>query len=311
MTKGYTCVYYIYISNGVIQLSNIKSKYEAVTSDEKLPGKVMLFEKSGKDCYTSKHWHKNLEIDFVVSGMMWVMSDNKDYDVNEGDYFVINSETVHQTCGKYPDEKVKYLVVLFSYKTITEYYPDFDKYSYDVSLSDNARVKIRDALKSIVFEIENDNEFSKLKISHAMSEILVALLTRCRKERIHKSQIVSEEFEYAKKAMDFIKENYQEKISLDDVADHVGLTPTYFSRYFKQNTGKTFKHYLGLVRLEHALSDIQEKGVSEGVAAMNNGFPSVKSFIAIFKTVYNCSPSEYSKKYHEQPAISEIQKHYN
>ena len=118
----------------------------------------------------------------------------------------------------------------------------------------------------------------------------------------------SDDLEYAKKAIDFIKENYKEKISLDDISSYVGLTPTYFSRYFRQSTRKTFKNYLNLVRLENALLDIQNNNESETHAALANGFPSVKSFIAVFKSVYGCAPSEYVKIYHELPQISEIRK---
>ena len=118
----------------------------------------------------------------------------------------------------------------------------------------------------------------------------------------------NEELEYAKKAIDYIKLNFRERITLGEIASHVGLTPTYFSRYFKQNTRKTFKQYLNLVRLEHALRDIQTSGISETRAAVENGFPSVKAFIAAFKSVYNCTLSEYIRQYHDIPSISEIRR---
>lgn len=288
--------------------NNYKSKYETVGIDNKLPGKVLLYDKAGNECYTNKHWHKNLEIDYVIKGQMWTMQDNKDKDVIDGDYVVINSESIHQTCGKYPTENVKYLVVLFSYNYIKEYYPEFDEYQYDVMLNDNARVRIRELLKSIVFEIENPSELSNLKTACFMAEIMVELFSKCKEKRLDTNRKHTEDLEYAKKAMEFIRDNYKERISLDDVASYVGLTSTYFSRYFKQSTNKTFKCYLNQVRLENALIDIQENGSNETKAAKDNGFPSVKSFIAAFKQVYKYSPSEYYKKYHEEPSISELRK---
>ena len=48
--------------------------------------------------------------------------------------------------------------------------------------------------------------------------------------------------------------------------------------------------------------------MSETRAALENGFPSVKSFIAVFKSVYGCAPSEYVKIYQEEAPISEIRK---
>ena len=110
----------------------------------------------------------------------------------------------------------------------------------------------------------------------------MVLFTKCRvkKESISKHD-PSDDLEYAKKAIDFIKENYKEKISLDDISSYVGLTPTYFSRYFRQSTRKTFKNYLNLVRLENALLDIQNNNDSETHAALTNGFPSSRVCTAV------------------------------
>ncbi|MDO4747798.1 MAG: AraC family transcriptional regulator [Eubacteriales bacterium] len=286
-----------------------RCKYEIVTADNNLPGKVMLYEKTGSECFTNKHWHKNLEINYLVRGRMWTMQNNVDRDLGDGDFVVVNSEDVHQTCGKYPEERVKYLVVLFSYNYIKAYFSDFENYTLDVNKNEQAKQRIAQLLKAIVFEVENKGEFSDLKISCAMSQILMILFTKCRVKKANISnREPTDDLEYAKKAIDFIKENFREKISLEDISSYVGLTPTYFSRYFRQSTRKTFKNYLNLVRLEHALLDIQNNSVSETQAALSNGFPSVKSFIAVFKSVYGCAPSEYVKIYHEIPPISEIRK---
>ena len=290
--------------------ANYKGRYEIITADDNLPGKVTLYSKPGKECFTNKHWHKNLEIDYIVRGRMWTNLCGVDRDLYDGDYILINSESVHQTCGKEPDEPVKYLVVLFSYSYIKSYFPDFEKYEFDVNVNEQARARIRDLLKAIVFEVENPGEFSRLKISLAMNQIMVYLFTKCRKRREIDvaSQPADDEPEYITKAIDFIKDNYRERITLEDISSFVGLTPTYFSRYFKATTQKTFKSYLNMVRLENTLVDIQQNGMSETRASLENGFPSVKAFIAVFKSVYGCAPSEYVKTYQEEAPISEIQK---
>lgn len=284
-------------------------KYEIVTPDNNLPGRIMLFEKPGCECFTNKHWHKNLEINYVVKGRLWTMQSNVDKDLTDSEYVVINSEEIHQTCGKIPDEKVKYLVVMFSYNFIKAYFEDFDNYTFDVNKNEQANQRIKDLLKAIVFEAENKSEFSDLRISCAMSQIMLILFTKCRvKKEVITLNEPADELEYAKKAIAFIRDNFRERITLDDISSYVGLTPTYFSRYFRQSTRKTFKNYLNLVRLENALLDIQNNDESETKAALNNGFPSVKSFIAVFKQVYGCAPSEYPKIYHTFPPVSEIRK---
>ena len=292
-------------------MANYKGKYEIVTADENLPGKVMLYEKPGRDCYTNKHWHKNLEIDYIVRGCMWTNLSGTDKDLYDGDYLLINSEAVHQTCGKDPQEPVKYLVVLFSYNYIKSYFPDYDSYLIDVDKNEQARARVRDLLKAIVFEVENPSEFSKLKISCAMAQILMHLFTKCRVQRENKPDHSAKDNspEYIQKAIEYIRDNYRDRITLEDISSFVGLTPTYFSRYFSAATQKPFKTYLNLVRLENTLVDIQQNGMNETRASLENGFPSVKSFISVFKSVYGCAPSEYVKIYQEEAPISEIHKY--
>ncbi|MBR2724126.1 MAG: helix-turn-helix transcriptional regulator [Ruminococcus sp.] len=288
---------------------NYRYKYEIVSADDNLPGKVILFDKPGSECYTNKHWHKNIEIDYVLKGKLWVMANNEEMDVADGEYFVINNDDIHQTCGKNPDENVKYLVVLYSYNFIKAYFDDFENYSFNVEKSKEAKAEIKRQLDLIVDCVEEQGDFTDLKITSAMTQILIELFTKCLEERAKTHpEMDNEELEYARKAIDYIKLNFRERITLGEIASHVGLTPTYFSRYFKQNTRKTFKQYLNLVRLEHALRDIQTSGISETRAAVENGFPSVKAFIAAFKSVYNCTLSEYIRQYHDIPSISEIRR---
>ncbi len=287
--------------------SGYKGKYEIVTADEDIPGRVVLYEKSGSECFTERHWHKNLEIDYVIRGRMWANIGGQDRDLYDGDYAVINSETAHQTCGKVPDEPVKYLVVLFSYKFIKTYFDDYDRYTIDVNINEQIRQRVRELLKAITFELESPGEFSKLRITCAMHQILMYLVTKCRVHKSAEELMPAEEPEIITRALLYIREHYMEKLSLEDISGYVGLTPTYFSRYFKSATGQTFKNYLNRVRLENALVDIRENGMSETRAAADNGFPSVKSFISVFKSVYGCTPSEYLKRYNEQPPLSMIQ----
>ncbi len=288
---------------------NYRYKYEIVSADDNLPGKVILFDKPGQECYTNKHWHKNIEIDYVIKGDLWVTANNEDGVISDGEYFVVNNDDIHQTCGKDPDKNVKYLVVLYSYNFIKAYFDDFEAYNFDVNKDKEAKEEIRNQLQFIVDCVEEQGDFTDLKITSAMTRILIELCTKClvKCEKIN-PEMDHEELEYAKKAIDYIKLNFKERITLGEIANHVGLTPTYFSRYFKQNTRKTFKQYLNLVRLEHALRDIQTSGISETRAAVENGFPSVKAFIATFKSVYNCTLSEYVKQYHDIPSISEIRR---
>ncbi|MEE1318321.1 MAG: AraC family transcriptional regulator, partial [Ruminococcus sp.] len=93
-----------------------------------------------------------------------------------------------------------------------------------------------------------------------------------------------------------VEKNYKNDISMKSVADLVGLSPTYFSKYFKNVADVSFIRYLNLVRLEHALNDMFYDNQNVTNAAMNNGFANVKSFIELCKKIYGHTPTEYKKR---------------
>ena len=55
------------------------------------------------------------------------------------------------------------------------------------------------------------------------------------------------------KAKAYIEDHYTESLTLDVLAQYVHMNSSYFSSYFKKQTGENFKEYLNKVRLGHAL----------------------------------------------------------
>ncbi|SNZ10588.1 two component transcriptional regulator, AraC family [Terribacillus aidingensis] len=93
----------------------------------------------------------------------------------------------------------------------------------------------------------------------------------------------------------FIQNHLQDSITIEQVAGHVYMNPTYFCAYFKKHTNETVLHYVTKQRLELAkqlLEDTDEKvaEVSEAV-----GYQDQKYFTKIFKKHTGFSPSEYRR----------------
>ena len=66
-----------------------------------------------------------------------------------------------------------------------------------------------------------------------------------------------EELSIIEKARSYINENFRRDISLDDVSREVDISPYYFSKLFKQETGKNFIEYLTEIRLRSARELLQ------------------------------------------------------
>lgn len=95
---------------------------------------------------------------------------------------------------------------------------------------------------------------------------------------------------------EYIEQHISEDISLNDVADWVGLSPAYVSRTFKESTGQNFVEYLSICRVEQAKQLLQNTQMSIKEIGFNSGFNSMQTFIRTFKKLENCTPSQYRDK---------------
>lgn len=96
------------------------------------------------------------------------------------------------------------------------------------------------------------------------------------------------------KAIDYIKENFSDSdISLNKVAQFVGVRATYFSAVFGQQTGKTFVEYLTELRMEKARTLLRCTDKPSGDIAFEVGYNDPHYFSSLFKKVNGCSPRDY------------------
>ena len=99
-----------------------------------------------------------------------------------------------------------------------------------------------------------------------------------------------------KKAMLYIQENYSRDISLDDVSSQVNISPYYFSKLFKQETGGNFIEYLTEVRLRNARELLKDSGLSIKEICAESGYSDPNYFSRIFKKYEGVTPSEFRER---------------
>ena len=98
----------------------------------------------------------------------------------------------------------------------------------------------------------------------------------------------------------FVKDNYQRQISLDEVAELVSMTVPSFCRYFKKINNKTFTKFVNEYRLVHASKLLAEKPMSITEICFESGFNNFSHFNKSFKEFTGKSPSDYR---HELQAV--------
>ncbi len=104
----------------------------------------------------------------------------------------------------------------------------------------------------------------------------------------------------------FIMQQYDKPITLEDVSRQAHMTPQAFCRYFKKHTLHTFVSFLNEVRINEACKKLTD-GHYDSIAtvAYNCGFNSITNFNRVFKSVTHKSPSEYLESYMRNVAVAE------
>ncbi|MCF8715992.1 helix-turn-helix domain-containing protein [Joostella atrarenae] len=91
----------------------------------------------------------------------------------------------------------------------------------------------------------------------------------------------------------YVKKNFQQQITLQEIADISGMTVPSFCRYFKQITGKTFTNFVNEYRLVHASKLLAEKPIGITEICFESGFNNFSYFNKSFKKFTGKTPSQY------------------
>ena len=100
-----------------------------------------------------------------------------------------------------------------------------------------------------------------------------------------------------KKAQEFIEKNYQDKITIDDLASHVAVSRRNFERRFKKATSNTVAEYIQRVKIEAAKMSLESTRENVNDAMYKVGYSDPKAFRVSFKKITGLSPVEYRNKY--------------
>jgi YesN/AraC family two-component response regulator len=98
-----------------------------------------------------------------------------------------------------------------------------------------------------------------------------------------------------RKAIEYISENYQLNITLEEVANHVGLSKNHFCRLFKNELEDNFVSYVNKFRIQKAKFLMEHTNQKIKEIAVNVGLSDYRYFCKIFKETEQITPTDYKK----------------
>lgn len=249
------------------------------------------------------HWHPEIEITYVQKGTMCYKVNHMVYHLKEGDIVFNNSGALHS--GTMEDQKdCAYIPVTFDSRLIYGFFQSTVNSKYvDPVIQDSMLPAIcidqsepwhkpfREYLLRIIDLDEKKPDFYELDITICLQSMWRLLLEHITYEP-QASRENSLEYDRIKKILSYIEENYQNKITLNDIAGHIHLCESECTRLFKRHMNTTLFAFLQEYRIERSLEFLQDDQPVSAVAD-KAGFSDPNYYSKVFAKIKGCSPREY------------------
>lgn len=251
------------------------------------------------------HWHPAVEIVMPVENTYQVICRNKVYNLNVGDILLIPPGELHELVT--PDHGIR-LIFLMDISVISKlrgFSSILPALSAPLHITKEGSGELYETEKQLLLKIYNEyvsnNSLSELVIYGDLLNFFVQIGRSHIETGISSANVkLSKQREYVEKfniVFDYIDTHYMEDLTLDIVADASGFSKYHFSRLFKQYTDSTFYDYLCRKRIRVAEDLLANPDLSVTEIALQSGFSSISTFNRIFKSVKNCTPTEYRELY--------------
>lgn len=249
------------------------------------------------------HWHPEIEITYVQKGTMCYKVNHMVYHLKEGDIVFNNSGALHS--GTMENQKdCAYIPVTFDSRLIYGFFQSTVNSKYvDPVIQDSMLPAIcidqsepwhkpfREYLLRIIDLNEKKPDFYELDITICLQSMWRLLLEHITYEP-QASRENSLEYDRIKKILSYIEENYQNKITLNDIAGHIHLCESECTRLFKRHMNTTLFAFLQEYRIERSLEFLQDDQPVSAVAD-KAGFSDPNYYSKVFAKIKGCSPREY------------------
>lgn len=245
---------------------------------------------------TALHWHDCCELELVLCGQGTHIINGHYYTIGPGDLYCFTPADCHMIIA---DEPIEVLGIMFGEELISD-----DIFARMLTLGmtgsdlrvslEQDRYPIVEQYFSTILREEaklSDSSLAEAYIGRLIDCILIELLRAMGETALPRVK------QAANAAIMYLHRHYAEPITLQSLSDHLYLTPSYLSTYFKNSTGRNFKDYLIELRLRHACRLLGNTDISITDVCYGCGFTSYSNFMRSFRTHYQTSPLQFRREH--------------
>ena len=252
------------------------------------------------------HWHPELEIITVDAGRVSLTIADHIYEGTRGDVFFVAGEELHEIRAAGRENQFRSFVFAADFlqfartdQTETELLAPLAEGRLRFATYLRAGAPGQREVRTLLAQIVQACQTPRLGSQLAVKAALLGIVAVCARSGLIEGRQMRPNADYKarqlKGIVGYLGEHFAEPLTLSAVAAQFGLSPQYFSTFFRENFGRTFTQHVNSLRIEQAARLLRETDLPVMEIAFNVGFDNFSYFIKRFREVYGVSPSHYRK----------------
>ena len=232
------------------------------------------------------NYHTNIELLFCIEGQGEAICGAQRYAFKPGDIVVINSNVLHSVKS---DTYVRYYCLIVDDEFCLSNGIDCSKLRFDTHIKNE---EVKNAYNKVCRAFASRDKTKITSVRYAVLGLILLLVqsySETVEQSVYKNDIITAK--RIKNVVEYIQSNMNTAITLDGIAEYVGISKFHLSRDFKRFTGNTIFEYINMTRCRTAASLIAG-GMSVSSAANECGFENLSYFSRTFKKYIGRLPSD-------------------
>lgn len=280
-------------------------KEQMGNEDMSFPFGIYLYDRENRLYHTLEcHWHEAMEFGLVLEGKVEYYVNQMCISLEKGDVIFLNSDTLH--IMRQAGDKAKIAVFMFHYSLFSQeviyqkYFKNIREGQIQGILIERENIwgdRIRHKLEGLYhLDKQEGYEFQVLCQMGELWLYTLSYLEQQEQDVIKGSRMSRVQEEIVKRMIAYIHSNYREKISVEDMADHVQVSRSGCFRTFKHFTGETPMEYVNEYRLIQSTVLLRENALTIAQIGSICGFSTPSYFGKVFRAKYGMTPLEYRSR---------------
>ncbi|MDT7014942.1 AraC family transcriptional regulator [Levilactobacillus namurensis] len=276
-----------------------------------LPQKVYKFEvdqpftlfKSG-EYFASAGWrhkditnHGDYELFIMITGKVYIKIGAQQFELGPHDCLLIPPFIRHIGYRGSPDHTNYYWLHFFPNGSVTSSFTKEKHGTNSVLIPQKMHIRHFDRVTILarqVLDSANNQTTLPVTANYFVTSLTIELANQFSAEKTNQSIVGSTKFEFIK---NWIKIHSHESLTVNTIADHFDISPTYLTLLFRTHENQTTIAYINQIKIEQAEQLLLTTDLSIKQIADQLSFQNEKYFFRVFKKVTQTTPSKFRNSY--------------